>query len=291
MNYRAGLHLENQKFCRKIKEKGVEHCQGIKLSFNQDRALAACQILFSMKDSFACNLLNLPPDQHHAWCLTEDDTSAIIELEVTLDDYYEAFGLASKRQAARMEARRALLNLACEQYQVRYQRQYDNAGNKLSDAFVRLDSPILQVRPIKGLKNIRTRGMRIAYSPLFSDGLTNFFIIKPSTLHRDIHAILKTKGVSRPKQATSSLFISFLLSFNMAEIKISPIKLAQKLWLTTALEQRRSAELEKHLHVRCLNVASELGFINSYSFSKEMISIKLNEEKCKRAPPTQDENA
>ena len=102
----------------------------------------------------------------------------------------------------------------------------------------------------------RATALEIDIGPLLVDGLADFFLLKPTTLHQEIRAVLGSRRVSR----AVSLFIEWLLTVNLPKIKISRDKLATKLRLGYLIEQRKQSRIDKRL-LEAIETAQELGYL------------------------------
>lgn len=316
-HYKASMQLELQKFgqdspkARQLLiqfDPSLEEDQdeldrqietaGLDLTVTQDKALSALQILLDRTGYKGDGSREIESD---VWKWE----GRIPRLSFTWSEFYEAYGLqkhGEQYQGRQIdEAKKALEELK-EDFSFVYQRKkYEGTGKRrkvLYDA-IRIKRPLIQIIPIEGFSDLteeeleqvkagaevkaklRRTQIQVEFSPLVVDQLDTFYLLKPTSLHQDLGQLLKGK---RPPR-TYSLFIEWLLTLDRPVLKIGKEKLARRMRLTSMIEQRKKALLETTIQ-DCLKVAKELGYLLNYSQDATgMISLSLNEEKCKRIKP------
>ena len=317
-HYKASMQLELQKFGQdkqKVRQlflqldPGLEEDQdeldrqivettGLDLTVTQDRALSALLILLDRTDYKGDGSREIESDEWK-W------KGRIPRLSFTWTEFYEAYGLqmyGDQYQGRQMaEAKKALESLQRPFSFVYQKRKHEGTGKRrktLYDA-IRIKRPLIQINPIEGFTDLteeeleqvkagaemktrlRRTQLQVEFSPIVVDQLSTFYLLKPASFHQDLSKLLKGK---RPHTAYV-LFCNFLLTLNKTPWKIGKETLARRLRLTSLIEQRQKALLEKTIQ-ECLRLAKELGFLLAYSQDATgMITLSLNEEKCKRIKP------
>ena len=317
-HYKASMHSELQKFgqdtpkARQLLmqfdpsleedqdelDKQIETA-GLDLTVTEDRALSALQILLD-RTGYKGNIegSQIVSDEWK-W------EGRIPRLSFTWSEFYEAYGLqkhGEQYQGRQIdEAKKALESLQRPFSFVYQKRKYEGTGKRrktLYDA-IRIKRKLIEIIPIEGFTDLteeeleqvkagaevkaklRRTQLIVDFSPILVDQLDTFYLLKPTSLHQDLSQLLKGK---RPHRAYS-LFIEWLLTLNKPGWKIGKETLARRLRLTSLIEQRKKALLETTIQ-DCLRLAKELGFLLAYSQDATgMISLSLNEEKCKRIKP------
>ena len=316
-HYKASMQLELQKFgqdspkARQLLiqfDPSLEEDQdeldrqietaGLDLTVTEDRALSALLILLDRKGYKGDGSREIESD---AWKWK----GRIPRLSFTWTEFYEAYGLqmyGDQYQGRQMaEAKKALESLQRPFSFVYQKRKHEGTGKRrktLYDA-IRIKRPLIQINPIEGFTDLteeeleqvkagaemktrlRRTQLQVEFSPIVVDQLSTFYLLKPASFHQDLSKLLKGK---RPHTAYV-LFCNFLLTLNKTPWKIGKETLARRLRLTSLIEQRQKALLEKTIQ-ECLRLAKELGFLLAYSQDATgMITLSLNEEKCKRIKP------
>ncbi len=303
--FRAGLRAELQKFGREDEPmqlalfgqgQGVEiKTAGLDLSISEDKALTAVQKLLDRTDYKG----NAPGTGKELQSTSFKWSGHMPRLSFTWPEYYEAYGLksyAGKYTGAMvMEARKALLEGLTKQRYVCYERKrYEGTGparKQLVD-IVRTTTPLVkfceffegltvdEASRVEAGEPMTERVTRIVVepSPLLLDGIENYFLLKPATLHQEIAQLTGGKKASR----AVSLFIEWLLTLNLKNIQISKDKLAIKLRQGRLVKQRKTRELDTVIQ-ECLDVARRGGWLLDYSIEAGgLFSLRLNPARCSR---------
>lgn len=302
--YKAGMNLELQKFNKRDQvrqlmlgedieaDKGVQ-IYGLDLTVSEDKALSAIQILLDRTNYEG----NLPGEIVQASGWKYD--GYIPRLSMTFSEYYEAYGLAKTRgqyqgkQAT--EALQALRSLA-ETKRICYKRQRREGKGKKSRLVydvIRVTKPLVsfaegyydlkeeeaeQVISGQDLPLKRQTKMVIEVSPLLIDQIDSFHLLKPTALHKEIQALQPGKRIGRHV----SLFIEWLLTKNTATVKIQKRRLAELIWLSTLIEQRKPTLLNTRIH-EALQTAKELGYLLDYrEEATGLLILSLSPERIKR---------
>lgn len=283
--YRAGMHLELQKFgdirgARQMllsEALGEEMAQapdvevtGLDLTVSEDKALSAIQILLD-RTGYQGNR----PGQQQAsegWRLP----GILPRLSTTYSDYLEAYGLRQRdgrySSHQREEALEALESLTRPRRIIYERKRWEGQGKKrrqLSDIIV-VTKPLISIaKGYRGLEQeeaaqvkagqdlpFRASVLVIDIGPLLVDGLGDYFLLKPTSLHQEIKALLGSRPISR----AVSLFIEWLLTTNLPVISISRDNLAAKLRLDYLIQQRKQSRIQERLQ-EAIQTAQELGYL------------------------------
>jgi hypothetical protein len=300
--YKAGMHAELQKFGQDQENRQLilgedtdtnsVDIYGLDLSVPEDKALCAIQILLDKTNYEG----NLPGEivQSSGWSFD----GHLPRISITFSDYYEAYGLKPAkdgryhgRQA--QEALDALKSLA-ETRRISYKRKrYDKNRKKLVYDVIRVNKPIISViegyydleeqeaqQVIAGetLPEKRQTKLVIEVSPLLVDQIDSFYLLKPTSLHDEIKALYPGKRISK----SVPLFLQWLLTLDIPEMKINRDTLAVKLRLDYLIDQRKKSQLSKRI-LEALETAKELNYL--LAFREEptgLLVLSLNPERCKR---------
>lgn len=306
--YKAGLHAELQKFGSKERDRQLslwptepeeteEAVSGLDLTVSEDKALSAIQILL-YQTGYQGNRPGVVVDSE-----AFRFKGILPRLEVTYSQYFEAYGL--KKVGGRykghqvQEALEALRSLATISRFIYYERKrWTGSGRnrrQVSD-FIFAKTPLIKLTPIaacEGLEqeeaerfragyyipeNTRAIGLLIEVSPLLVDGIDNFYILKPTKLHKEIQELYGRKRYSK----SVYLFILWLLTKNSDTVKISKEKLAERLRMDWYLKNRRRSELEAKLQ-EAFRVAKDLGYLLEYNEEATgRMVFRLNPKRCYR---------
>lgn len=306
--HRAGMHAELQKFGRSDEEIeakylsdnhfddiSLEPCGefGLDFTIEEDRAFMAVQIMLSR--------INYASSDE---CF---DSSAFkarfhtLRLSFTWTEFYEAYGLHPGKNGSYggervKRAREALLKGLTKSRRIGYERRYygvkDGKRQPLTD-IIRVTAPILTlIEGFEGLDEKEAKRVRegkdmseritrlgIEVSPLLSDMIGNYYLLKPNRLHEEIEQYAGKRRVSR----AISLFIEWLLTWNRTRIAIRRKKLAVRLRLGRLVTQRKHKVLQTRLN-ECIETALKLGYLSSWKLDdQERFLFELNSTKCPRA--------
>jgi len=202
-------------------------------------------------------------------------------ISITHSDYFEAYGLqraGDGRYRGRQteEALKALDNLTEPRriiYERKRRRGKGKARRQVSDIIVRKSAPISLWKGYRGLEEEEAARVRagqevshrvtklvIEAGPLLMDGIDDdFWLLKPITLHDEIQEVLGSRRISR----AVSLFIEWLLTLSLPQIRIGKENLAIKLRLDYLIEQRKKSLLDKRLQ-EAIDTALELEYLQGY---------------------------
>lgn len=305
--YRAGLYPELQKFGSSNRDRQLLLWQdedepteitvssGLDLSVSEDKALSAIQILLDKTGYQGTG----PGEEIHSSAFKWSGT--LPRLSITYSQYFEAYGLAKAGDGQykghqEEEALDALRSLAATRRSVYYERKHWQGRKQLSD-IIRARRPLLTLTELTAYKDLeqeeaqqvragqeveakaRARGLIIEPSPLLIDSIDSFFLLKPTTLHKEIQQLLGSRRISR----TVSLFIEWLLTMDLATVKIGKAKLIDKLRLSSYIERRHKDEAEARLQ-ESFQAAKELGYLLDYQEDPAtgMMSFSLSPDRCSR---------
>jgi len=305
--YKAGLHAELQKFGQ---SRGSEQLllwqdeeeplsvTGLDLTVSEDKALSAIQILLHRTDYQG----NRPGQEIHSQAFKWSGTLPV--LAVTHSDFFEAYGLdragdGRYRGHQAEEALQALRSLAEQPRTVFYERKHwqgeGKARRQLSD-IIEARAPLIKLTELTAYKDleqdeaeqvkagqelpdkIRATGLLIEPSPLLVDSIQDFYLLKPTTLHREIQQLLGSRRISK----TDSLFLEWLLTKNTATVRIAKEKLIARLRLSKYIEQRHREIAEARIQ-EAVRVAKELGYLLDYQEDPTgTLLFELSPERCSR---------
>jgi len=315
--YRAGMYAELQKFgdssrdaqlslWQDQEEPGEITVSGLNLSESEDRAFSAIQKLLDETDYRG----NLPARQADSPAFKW--TGSLPSLAISHSQYFEAYGLQKQGDGSYYghqaeEALQALQSLSTTRSTVYYERKrYTGTGKKarqVSD-IIRAKAPVIILTEITAYEDlepeeaeeikagqqvaegkIRATGLLIEPSPLLMDGIEDFFLLKPSSLHQEIKHLLGPKRSSR----ANSLFIEWLLTKNTAIVKISKAKLIQKLRLSSYIQRRHKEEAEARLQ-EAIQTAKSLGYLlEAEDSGAGILTFRLSPERCSRVKQGEEE--
>jgi len=298
--YKAGLHAELQKFedisgYRQLKLSEVHNDEteieisGLDFSISEDKAFSAIQILLDKTDYKG----NEPGMVIHS----EDfrDSYLLPKLSMTFSEYLEAYGLkkSSSGRYSRAQRDKALeaLESLTKPRRIVYERIRFKNRKKSTDLIVAMRPLISLMEGYSGLDEQeaeavkagqsnaqRVKKLVIECSPLFVDQIDTFYMLKPVRLHEEIKQLTGKARISR----AVSLFIEWLLTKNMPQVKIDRDKLAKKLRLEYLIEQRKPALVKKRLD-EAFQVAKDLDYLLDYDENAfGMMTFQLNPEKIRR---------
>lgn len=313
--YRGALYAELQKFggleaeCRQLilsEALGIEQGEpaeleifGLDFTVAQDRAFNALQALLD-RTGYKGNM----PASDEYYSEAYKGRYSLPRLKVSFSDYLVAYGLEPgpdgrlPRGRERDEALQALLSLS-ERRRIVYSRRYwDGIGARRKvkyDVVVAYAPLITLLEGYKGLSQeerdsllegqespARPQALVIEFSPLFVERVDTFYLLKPTTLHKEIKRLA---GGKAPRAV--SLFIEFLLTLDKPVIKIGRETLATKLRMEADLRQRQQARIDKKLQQAC-QVALDAGYLLSWKLDAFGVYIfHLNPERCKRVEPVE----
>jgi len=306
--YKAGLYAELQKFGRSERDQQLSlwppepeetevTVSGLDLTVSEEKALSAIQILLD-RTNYQGNRpgVEVNSEAFHF-------RGILPKLAVTHSQYFEAYGLEKAGDQYQghqvQEALKALWSLATTQRVIYYERKHWTGSSKnrrqLSD-IIRVKAPLIKLTEITAYKDLeqeeaeivkaghdipekpRATGFLIEISPLLVDSIDDFFVLKPTKLHKEIQALYGGKRYSR----SVSLFIQWLLTKNSRTVKISKDKLAERLRMDWYIKNRRRSELEVKLQ-EAFRVAKDLGYLmDYYEEATGRVVFQLNPKRCHR---------
>lgn len=305
--YRASMHTELQKFkdSKKVRQltlgelgdteeaESIMEIHGLEdFTLSQDKALSALQILLD-KTNYKGNV----PDRETISSSVYKGNFIIPGLIITPDEYLHAYGLKKTKRGGeynsneRQEAMKALDSLT-EHRRICYQRKRFKGKKPVHDLIVEQVSLIKITKSytglteqeasdvIQGKEKKRASKLLIEFTPLLVDQIDSFYLLKPIGMHREIQEIIgKRRG-----SMSLSLFISWLLTKNRTEVRITVDHLAERLSLDYLIQNRHKKKLDEKLQ-ECYQVAMKLGYLLDYKESFDTMIFTLNPEKCKRIKP------
>lgn len=268
---------------------------GLDLSETEDRAISAIQILAAGTDYKGNRPGGQQAGEEWKW------PGTLPRLAITYSDYFEAYGLQRRergdyydRQAT--EAIAALKSLTRPRRIVYKRKRWDGQGKKRKPVFdlIVATKPLISI--LEGYKGLeqeeaaqveagqtlhhRTTMLVIDVGPLLVDGLADYFLLKPISLHQEIRAHLGSRPIAR----AVSLFIEWLLTLDLPEIAISRDKLAMKLRLDSLIQERKRSRIQERL-LEAIQTAQELGYLLKWEEDAFGIyHFTLNPEKMGRTP-------
>lgn len=298
--YRAGLHLELQKFestnrDRKrdmqlmlfnTEEPGVTKSlppTGLNLTVAEDRALSAIQKLLDRTDYNGQEQIEVDFEDFQY-------RGTLPVLNITYTDFLEAYGLkrhgGSYGGALAEQALEALNSLATVDRHIFYGRKRPDGRYDV----IRKSCPLIRLTKLTAWKGLKpeererppeeraARGFSIKVSPPFIDQINTFFIRKPVSLHEDIKQI--TRG--RLPRATLQL-LNWLLTLDIPVLNIDESTLFEKLGLLSDIEARHKTRAETKLQ-EALSIAYKLAYLTEPASQDGtgLYALRLNAERCSR---------
>jgi hypothetical protein len=275
-------------------EAGPVEISGLDLDISQDKALSAVQLLLS-RTNYEGNLPGVyvrSPD--YRW------EGILPGLAFTVPEYLEAYGLQKNKRGAFPGRQRKLaleaLKSLCLPRRVVYKKPRWEKGKKLYDVIVVYKPLIEMLEGYFGLEEAeaatveqgenlpdRLSVIGLRPSPLLLDGLANFYLLKPATLHKELEALVaKKRGTNARVPRAYSLFVEWLLTRSHAEEKVSRDTLVTKLRLESYRDQRKLKKAYGQID-EALEHALELEYLLSYEKDVfGVFTLRLNPEKCSR---------
>ena len=284
--FKASRHVEEQKF--KIATKSRQlllgedadilniSSYGLDLTENQDRALHAVQKLLADTQFNGDGKIDFNSADFKI------SGAYLPYLSINYSDYYQAYGLEPAgdgryRGAQAEQAMKALESLT-EMRWLRYKRKtgkYDKDGRPLFD-LISVKKPLIHLQLISGYQNLteediqkilsgqelpeekehsRATKILLLPSPILTDEIDKYYILKPVGLHNEIKALSPGRRISR----SNSLFIELLLFVDLPVWRINKEELARQLNQDSLIESRQKSRLNKIIQ-EALETAKALGF-------------------------------
>ncbi|HTX39373.1 MAG TPA: hypothetical protein VME43_30355, partial [Bryobacteraceae bacterium] len=124
----------------------------------------------------------------------------------------------------------------------------------------------------------RVTSVLVEFSPLWVDGISSFYLLKPISLYKQIRALHHGRRISQAVYA----FCDFLLTLNRTPFRIAERALEGKLWLDRYRRQRQPKRIREILDCAYWT-AKELGLLERHEFDDfGLLSLFLNPVKCQR---------
>jgi len=267
---------------------------GLNLSASDNRGVHALQVLLD-RTGYQGNLPSVEIySEAYLW------QGSLPRLATTLSDYFESYGLKRMGDGSYYghEAEIALeaLDSLQKPRTVYYKRKRWIGEGKARKAVldvIKTTRPLISItkgwqglsqeeasRVLAGQEDIPGRATRlvIEFSPLWVDGIENFYLLKPAKLYEEIQGHLGARRISK----AVSLFIDWLLTLNRTPFTIGKELLAEKLHLDYLIKQRKRTEVDTRLQ-EAFQTAKELGFLLAYREEPAgMMFFELNPERCSR---------
>lgn len=305
--FKASRHVEEQKF--KIATKSRQlllgedadilniSSYGLDLTENQDRALHAVQKLLADTQFNGDGKIDFNSADFKI------SGAYLPYLSINYSDYYQAYGLEPAgdgryRGAQAEQAMKALESLT-EMRWLRYKRKtgkYDKDGRPLFD-LISVKKPLIHLQLISGYQNLteediqkilsgqelpeekehsRATKILLLPSPILTDEIDKYYILKPVGLHNEIKALSPGRRISR----SNSLFIELLLFVDLPVWRINKEELARQLNQDSLIESRQKSRLNKIIQ-EALEKAKTLGFLLDYEEEPTgLLILKLNPDRC-----------
>jgi len=310
--YKAGLHAELQKFGSSSRDLQLPlwldpqqepelTVSGLDLTVSEDKALSALQILLDRTD-YEGNAEDQEVDSQ-----AFHFRGSLPRLAISYSAYFEAYGLERKGDASfyghqAEEAVDALRSLALKPRALYYERKHYKGKKQLSN-IIRFKAPLITIEEVTAWQDLeqaeaeqvkagqevpdkqRITSLLIEFSPLLVDGIKDFYLLKPTALHRQIQDHLGKRRISR----AVSLFIEWLLCKGTAIVRIKKTLLAERLRMEKYLRQRQWYRIEPQL-LEAIQTAKELGYLLSWKEEPPgLYTFWLNSEKCSRVQSQEEE--
>jgi hypothetical protein len=305
--YKAGMHLEQQKF-KNVKQarqlllseadlKGGElerevEVTGLDLTVGEDRALSALQILLD-RSNYQGNLPSQDITSKQWESLRTTPAQAF-----TWTEFFEAYGLKKRGGQYRGQdvdnAKRDLESLATKAQRLVYKRRRwttDKGKRKQVYDLVVWKGTLIQIlegyegldrseaSQVEAGQTVKARKHKVAvvFNPIFIDGILDYFLLKPVNLHQELRAITGKKA-----SPATIRFICYLLTLDITPLPIAREKLIERLRLDYLLKERHKARAEKILQ-ESYDIAKKAGYLLDYGQDGfGLLNFQLNPEKCLR---------
>ena len=200
-------------------------------------------------------------------------------METELLDAYGASKVAGGRYspAHRETVREAVWELATTKQRIYYTRR-ERAGRNTKRPTVRITAPLLSVQQVDYFEDVaearqggdpRATWYKIEPLSLVVDRLASFHIRSHVALYAQIDDVLaELRDTKRGRKgAYHALFIEFLQTVDLPELKIGLAKLATKIRLGYMAKQRRSSDM-----IRAVNEAGEVAHKLGYLLEPMIIA-------------------
>lgn len=302
--YRAGLHLERQRFGDSKRDKLCQDLfnldkiegasSGLTLTVPEERALEAVLYLLDKRTDYHGETEIFPGDTGYKWNKT------VPQIQVSYTDYFEAYGL--KRYQGRYHGKRreeaieALFNLSTKRHAILYERAYIHRGKRVAD-IIKVTGTLLNV--ISGsryerlteteaaqvragqepLGTEREGAFIITASPLIVDQVFSSHIVKTLRIREAIQKALDKRKISQ----STPLFINYLLTIDKETFRVNKDTLINRLRLQADIDSRHWDRIEKKLEEAFL-AAELLAYITQPPDMDRLgcYTFHLNPEKCTR---------
>jgi len=299
--YRAGMYAELQKFGKSkeewkqltlseagelLEDPGSVEVFGLDFSVSEDKAFSALQILLDRTGYKG----NLPGRAVYSDAF--NGMYKILRMRVTPAEYLEVYGLERDKngqfsRAMRDDAINALIKMTAPR-RIGINRRKKNGKY---DMVVTYRPPIGLTALYKDMEKEEAKAVKtgqdipgrvtafiVEFSPLFIEQIDSFYLLKPETLHKEIKELSGKRRISR----SISLFVEWLLTLDIKEIKVSRENLAIKLRMEADIKQRQKARIDRKID-EALKIAKEAGYLLDYQEDAfGVIFLKLNPERCRR---------
>lgn len=288
--YRSPLHLELQKFGDHQRDQEFHRLENTGSPDVEVTGLA----LSHMEDQVLCGLVQALAGTGFEGNLRSKDHP---RLRLTYAEFFEACGLPDRRDGHhRQEALlvEALHRLADVRRCVCYTLRYQKATKYLSEVH-RWRGPLILLEEIDVARDLeetearrvqegadlpgRQGGFIITFSSLFTEQISSFHVLKPTTLHQEIKQLSGGRRVPR----STSAFIELLLTVDHSPFKIGHAKLIEKLRLDDLYDRQRQKSYVQRLLTEAIEVAQQLQYITSWHQAADgLYTFNLNEVRCTR---------
>jgi len=307
--FRASMHAEQQKFKLATESRQLilgedtdsldPLSYGLDLTESQDRALHAIQKLLSASNYQGAGQIALNSADFKIY------DSYLPYLSMSWTDYYQAYGLEPAGDGAYHGAQVSQARESLESLTDMRWMSYKKLSGKYEDGkplydFVRVKKPLIQLqygdsyhditeediqKILSGQKlseekedNSRVTRILLLPSPILIDDVKSFYLLKPTGLHEEIKALYPGRRISR----YNSLFIEYLLTVDMAVMKIGKETLARNLNMDALIENSQKSRIDRRIQ-EVLTTAKELGFLLDYEEEPTgLLILRLNPERCSR---------
>ncbi len=266
---------------------------GLNFSVSQYRAVTALNYLLDQTD-FQGNRAPKSEQEYKHFCWK----GPLPVLRITYSNFFEAYGLDRQADGGLHchqsgEALAALRSLA-EPWRVCYTKQNGRKGRNGSPLYDAVVTKAPLIRLTRLYKDVggeevaflrdgndldpRVTSVILEFSPLWVDGISSFYLLKPISLYNQIRTLHHGRRISQAVYA----FCDFLLTLNQTPFAIGEGALEGKLWLDRYRRQRQPKRIRAILDCAYWT-AKELGLLERYEFDDfGLLFLFLNPAKCQR---------
>ena len=267
---------------------------GLNFSPSQHRAVTALNYLLDGTGFKG----NLPAERGGRESRDWRFTGPIPRLEFTLPEYFEAYGIQRKAGTGfwHKEAEDALaaLRSLAQAFRIMYKKlaheEHGSNGERMWEVVV-IEQGLISILTSYGrlktldaevLKRVEDPGkvkkIAVKFAPIWVDGITSYYLLKPVTLYREIRALHGSRRFSPAVYGMADL----LLTLDRQRLGMEVRTLMRRLWLDRELEREQPARARRYLE-DAFRTALATGLLRSWEYDGfGRVILELNPERCSR---------